>query len=185
MPIFVLPFPVIDPVAVNIGPLPLRWYALAYIGGFVFGWLGLRALVANDTLWRRGQPRPSRESLDDLLVCRRLRRHHRRAPWPRADLRSGLLFRASAGNFSDMEGRHGVSRRPCRRDDRHVSLCPPQRPAAADRQRHLRGGCADRPFLRPPRQFHQTGDVGPRDRRSLGDGLSRRGRRCAPSQPAL
>ncbi|MGD9656122.1 MAG: prolipoprotein diacylglyceryl transferase [Methylocystis sp.] len=68
MPIFVLPFPVIDPVAVNIGPLPLRWYALAYIGGFVFGWLVLRALVANDALWRRGQPRPSRESLDDLLV---------------------------------------------------------------------------------------------------------------------
>ncbi|MBI1981949.1 MAG: prolipoprotein diacylglyceryl transferase, partial [Methylocystis sp.] len=32
MPIFVLPFPVIDPVAVNLGPLPLRWYALAYIG---------------------------------------------------------------------------------------------------------------------------------------------------------
>ncbi|MBG0795133.1 prolipoprotein diacylglyceryl transferase [Methylocystis sp. H62] len=68
MPIFVLPFPVIDPVAVNIGPVPLRWYALAYIGGFIFGWLGLRALAANDALWRRGQPRPSRESLDDLLV---------------------------------------------------------------------------------------------------------------------
>ncbi|MGD9541680.1 prolipoprotein diacylglyceryl transferase [Methylocystis sp.] len=68
MPIFVLPFPVIDPVAVNVGPLPLRWYALAYIGGFIFGWLGLRALVANDALWSRGQPRPSRESLDDLLV---------------------------------------------------------------------------------------------------------------------
>ena len=68
MPIFVLPFPVIDPVAVNIGPVPLRWYALAYIGGFIFGWLGLRALAANDALWKRGQPRPSRESLDDLLV---------------------------------------------------------------------------------------------------------------------
>lgn len=68
MPIFVLPFPVIDPVAVNIGPVPLRWYALAYIGGFIFGWLGLRVLAANDALWRRGQPRPSRESLDDLLV---------------------------------------------------------------------------------------------------------------------
>lgn len=68
MPFFVLPFPVINPVAVNLGPLPLRWYALAYIGGFIFGWLGLRALVANDALWRRGQLRPNRESLDDLLV---------------------------------------------------------------------------------------------------------------------
>lgn len=68
MPFFVLPFPIVDPVAVNIGPLPLRWYALAYIGGFLFGWLGMRALVANDALWSHGQPRPSRESLDDLLV---------------------------------------------------------------------------------------------------------------------
>ncbi len=68
MPIFVLPFPMVDPVAVNIGPLPLRWYALAYIGGFILGWLAARALVSNDALWRRGQPRPSRESLDDLLV---------------------------------------------------------------------------------------------------------------------
>jgi phosphatidylglycerol:prolipoprotein diacylglycerol transferase len=68
MPIFVLPFPMVDPVAVNIGPLPLRWYALAYIGGFIFGWLGARALVSNDALWSRGQPRPTRESLDDLLV---------------------------------------------------------------------------------------------------------------------
>ena len=68
MPIFALPFPVIDPVAVNVGPLPLRWYALAYIGGFILGWLVLRALVANDALWSRGQPRPSRDSLDDLLV---------------------------------------------------------------------------------------------------------------------
>ena len=39
MPFFAIPFPMIDPVAVNLGPLPLRWYALAYIGGFVFGWL--------------------------------------------------------------------------------------------------------------------------------------------------
>jgi phosphatidylglycerol:prolipoprotein diacylglycerol transferase len=68
MPIFALPFPIIDPVAVNVGPLPLRWYALAYIGGFILGWLVLRALVTNDALWSRGQPRPSRESLDDLLV---------------------------------------------------------------------------------------------------------------------
>lgn len=68
MPFLVLPFPVIDPVAVNIGPLPIRWYALAYIGGFIFGWLGMRALVGNDALWSPGQGKPTREGLDDLLV---------------------------------------------------------------------------------------------------------------------
>ncbi|MCX7900608.1 MAG: prolipoprotein diacylglyceryl transferase, partial [Methylocystis sp.] len=68
MPFLVLPFPVIDPVAVNIGPLPLRWYALAYIGGFVFGWLAARALVRNDSLWTPNQLRPTLDGLDDLLV---------------------------------------------------------------------------------------------------------------------
>ncbi|MEF3366991.1 prolipoprotein diacylglyceryl transferase [Methylocystis sp. 9N] len=68
MSFFVLPFPTVDPVAVNIGPAPVRWYALAYIGGFVFGWLGMRALAGDDALWLRGQPRPTREGLDDLLV---------------------------------------------------------------------------------------------------------------------
>lgn len=68
MPFLALPFPVIDPVAVNLGPLPIRWYALAYIAGFVFGWLGMRALVTNPALWSASQPRPSLEGLDDLLV---------------------------------------------------------------------------------------------------------------------
>ncbi len=68
MPFFILPFPIIDPVAVNLGPLPVRWYALAYIGGFLFGWFGLRALVGDDRLWAAGQPRPTPEGADDLLV---------------------------------------------------------------------------------------------------------------------
>ena len=30
-------YPLIDPVAFEIGPLPIRWYALAYIVGLVGG----------------------------------------------------------------------------------------------------------------------------------------------------
>ncbi len=33
-----LPFPDIDPVAVQIGPLAIRWYAVAYIAGILLGW---------------------------------------------------------------------------------------------------------------------------------------------------
>lgn len=33
-----LVFPVIDPVAVAIGPFAIRWYALAYIAGILIGW---------------------------------------------------------------------------------------------------------------------------------------------------
>ena len=58
----------IDPVAVNLGPLPLRWYALAYIGGFVFGWFYLRVLCRREAFWRTGQTRPSPLTIDDLLV---------------------------------------------------------------------------------------------------------------------
>jgi phosphatidylglycerol:prolipoprotein diacylglycerol transferase len=68
MPFFVLPYPVVDPVAVNIGPIPIRWYALAYIAGFALGWIYMRALAGNDALWRPAQPRPTREALDDLIA---------------------------------------------------------------------------------------------------------------------
>jgi len=35
---FVIPFPTIDPVLIEIGPIDIRWYALAYITGLVLGW---------------------------------------------------------------------------------------------------------------------------------------------------
>ena len=67
MPLFVLPFPAIDPVLINIGPLPIRWYALAYIAGLILGWWLARRLVAQDRLWG-ARLRPPVMSLDDLLV---------------------------------------------------------------------------------------------------------------------
>lgn len=33
-----IPFPAIDPVALKLGPLAIRWYALAYIAGVLLGW---------------------------------------------------------------------------------------------------------------------------------------------------
>ncbi len=67
MPIFLLNFPVIDPVMINLGPLPIRWYALGYIVSLVAGWLIAARLVRRDSLWGDA-PRPTAESLDDLLV---------------------------------------------------------------------------------------------------------------------
>ena len=40
-----LAFPVIDPVAVEIGPLAIRWYALAYVLGLLLGWQYVRYLA--------------------------------------------------------------------------------------------------------------------------------------------
>jgi phosphatidylglycerol:prolipoprotein diacylglycerol transferase len=41
----VLLFPQFDPVIVQLGPLSIRWYALAYILGLVLGWRMVRRLV--------------------------------------------------------------------------------------------------------------------------------------------
>lgn len=57
-----LPFPDIDPVAIHIGPLAIRWYALAYIAGLLGGWTYLRWLV------RRPPKAMTVEQVDDLLV---------------------------------------------------------------------------------------------------------------------
>ena len=67
MPTLVLPFPAINPIIVQWGPLAIRWYALAYITGLVLGWLLIRRIVSNDRYWN-GAKRPSAESIDDLLV---------------------------------------------------------------------------------------------------------------------
>jgi phosphatidylglycerol:prolipoprotein diacylglycerol transferase len=40
-----IPYPAIDPVLLQIGPLAIRWYALAYIAGIVVGWQWMKRLV--------------------------------------------------------------------------------------------------------------------------------------------
>lgn len=44
MNLLVIPYPEIDPVLVQLGPLAIRWYALAYIAGLVIGWQVIRRL---------------------------------------------------------------------------------------------------------------------------------------------
>jgi phosphatidylglycerol:prolipoprotein diacylglycerol transferase len=56
MPLFVIPFPAIDPVLISIGPIAIRWYALAYIVGILLGWLYVRALIRAERLWRGPAP---------------------------------------------------------------------------------------------------------------------------------
>jgi phosphatidylglycerol---prolipoprotein diacylglyceryl transferase len=65
--ILALPFPAIDPVAIELGPFAIRWYALAYVFGLLGGWAYAYVLVRSDRLWR-DTPHPSPESLIDLLL---------------------------------------------------------------------------------------------------------------------
>ena len=67
MPLLTIAFPVFDPVAIAIGPIAIRWYALAYIGGIVLGWLYARALIKNGKLW--GGPAPiTLPQMDDFIL---------------------------------------------------------------------------------------------------------------------
>ena len=67
MPILAITFPVFDPVAFSIGWFVIRWYALAYIGGIVMGWIYARSLVKKERLW--GGPVPiTLVQLDDFIL---------------------------------------------------------------------------------------------------------------------
>lgn len=62
-----LAYPSIDPVLLTVGPLPIRWYALAYIVGLVLGWAYARTLVKQKSLWGGVSPIDPVQ-IDDLLV---------------------------------------------------------------------------------------------------------------------
>jgi phosphatidylglycerol---prolipoprotein diacylglyceryl transferase len=63
----VIPYPVIDPVLISIGPLAVRWYALAYIVGIVAGWFYARTIIASPRLW--GGPAPFNViDFDDFII---------------------------------------------------------------------------------------------------------------------
>jgi phosphatidylglycerol:prolipoprotein diacylglycerol transferase len=67
MPILAITFPVFDPIAFSIGWFVIRWYALAYIGGIVLGWIYARSLVKKERLW--GGPVPiTLVQLDDFIL---------------------------------------------------------------------------------------------------------------------
>jgi phosphatidylglycerol---prolipoprotein diacylglyceryl transferase len=67
MPLFVLPFPALDPILVQIGPFAIRWYALAYIAGILLGWVYARTIIKSTRPW--GGPAPiSATQFDDFVL---------------------------------------------------------------------------------------------------------------------
>lgn len=62
-----LSFPLIDPIAISIGPIAIRWYALAYVAGLLGGWFYAKRLAAKADLWG-GLKQPKPIDVDDLIV---------------------------------------------------------------------------------------------------------------------
>ena len=67
MRFLLIDFPVFNPVAIAIGPIVIRWYALAYISGIVLGWIYARSLLKNEKLWG-GPPPISLLQVDDFIL---------------------------------------------------------------------------------------------------------------------
>jgi phosphatidylglycerol:prolipoprotein diacylglycerol transferase len=60
--VLALAYPHIDPIAVQLGPFAIRWYAIAYIAGLLLGWRYVKALIARPPYAMR------QEAVDDFLV---------------------------------------------------------------------------------------------------------------------
>lgn len=52
-----------DPIAFAIGPFAIRWYALAYLAGFLIGWRYCLAMLSKEP-----NAKPSAEDIDDFLT---------------------------------------------------------------------------------------------------------------------
>jgi phosphatidylglycerol:prolipoprotein diacylglycerol transferase len=62
-----LTIPQFDLLSLSIGPLHLRWYALAYIIGLVLGWRWMVYLIRKHRLWTPNKPALSVLQADDFL----------------------------------------------------------------------------------------------------------------------
>jgi phosphatidylglycerol:prolipoprotein diacylglycerol transferase len=63
-----LPFPDFNPVLLQLGPVAIRWYALAYVAGILLGWRWGVHLVKRTGLWRGAAPTATEHQIDDLVL---------------------------------------------------------------------------------------------------------------------
>ncbi|MGD9912475.1 MAG: prolipoprotein diacylglyceryl transferase [Rhizobiaceae bacterium] len=68
LPLLALPFPNIDPILIQIGPLAIHWYGIGYIVGILFAWWYARRLVTNARLWPEGRLPMRPVHLDDFIL---------------------------------------------------------------------------------------------------------------------
>ncbi|MBS0360930.1 MAG: prolipoprotein diacylglyceryl transferase [Proteobacteria bacterium] len=61
-------FPNFNPILVQIGPLAIRWYALAYVAAILLGWRYVVAMVRNKKLWTHRPPTATALEIDDLIL---------------------------------------------------------------------------------------------------------------------
>jgi phosphatidylglycerol:prolipoprotein diacylglycerol transferase len=68
MSLLAIPFPEIDPVALRLGPIAVKWYGLAYMAGLLLGWLYVKHLLRQTRLWPNDKAPFTPNRADDLLL---------------------------------------------------------------------------------------------------------------------
>ena len=68
MSLLAIPFPEIDPVALRLGPIAVKWYGLAYMAGLLLGWLYVKHLLRQTRLWPDDKAPFTPDRADDLLL---------------------------------------------------------------------------------------------------------------------
>ena len=67
-----LPYPEFDPVAIQLGPFAVRWYALSYIVGLLAAWWLIARMLREAPLWAKppfsGTPPATADDIGDLFV---------------------------------------------------------------------------------------------------------------------
>src|ERR1700730_6929787 len=179
MPVFILPFPAIDPVAIrrssvaiSVGPFIVRWYALAYIFGFVGCWAYASALLRKDRLWS-DTPRPNPQSLIGLALYAMLGTVIGGRLGQVIFYEPGYYAAHPAGDPRTLARRHVISRRSNRGPVGDLVLCLPSEDFiphnCGPRCYHL----SDLHFSGADRKFHQFRALGPSEGCGVGNRIPR------------
>ena len=179
MPFLTIAFPVFDPIAISIGPIAIRWYALAYIGGIVLGWIYARACsrtsgcgagrrrsrCCSSTTSSSGSRSASSSAAAPATCCSTICRSSSQHP---------------GRDFRIVEGRHVVPRRLPRLRRRGDPVLPQEQHVDPVARRHHHRGRADRRCSSggSPISSMANCGAGRPTRPALGDGLSRPAARC-------
>ena len=68
MTVLAIPFPVIDPVLLSLGPIQIHWYAIAYIAGIMLAWSYTKRVSQQAHLWPHEKSPLSVADLDDFVL---------------------------------------------------------------------------------------------------------------------
>ncbi len=68
LPLTALTFPNISPIALQLGPIAIHWYGVAYVVSILFSWWYCKRLIATPYLWANGKPPISAIDLDDFVT---------------------------------------------------------------------------------------------------------------------